>query len=77
MRYLALAALVLNLGGCGTFIGTEERGFCPYRGVDEDCKQVSRNFHDGGLLFVFDLPFSFAVDTVMLPVTIPCKGMYR
>lgn len=76
MRNLVLTALLLA-SGCGTIIGTEERGICPYRGVDEDCKRISRDFHDGGFLFVLDLPLSFAVDTVMLPISIPCKGMYK
>lgn len=63
--YAALTLLVLSSAGCGT-LGTMFDPKCarwePYSGV-----AASANGH----MTQIDIPFSFGLDTVCLPITIP------
>lgn len=74
MKALVAVSLSLSLlTGCGTFMGTAIYGPVPYGGVVEDCKIIERHASDGGLAMIIDLPLSFAVDTALLPVSVPCR----
>ena len=66
---LLLAAPLLGTG-CASLAITPV-SLEPYTGVQVDASLIG----DGVLtpLAVVDLPLSFAVDTALLPVTIPCK----
>lgn len=68
-KILTLLYLVLNLTGCGTIISLVEKDYSVYAGVTKDFYAMQ----DGGVLAVFaviDLPLSFVLDTLMLPVTL-------
>lgn len=73
MKKLLLAMVLLS--GCGTIIGTEERGVAPYRGVVTDFRYITKEYDEGGLVFFFDIPLSLAVDTAMLPFSIVFYGV--
>lgn len=46
-----------------------------YSGVSNDLRFLSRNYQDKGLVF-FDLPFSIAADTIIIPYTCYTQVMY-
>ena len=67
------AAAALLLGGCGTFIGSRCYGDGPYKGVRYDLDFIALEARACPVavpLYVLDLPFSAAADTVMLPFQI-------
>src|SRR6267378_3488292 len=69
IQVLAIACSLLMTGGCETIINLTE-GPHVYGGV--------RNaFHQGDMessvIAMFDLPFSFVLDTALLPVTALCE----
>jgi uncharacterized protein YceK len=69
LRGLGAAAL-LALPGCGTIGNLMDRPQI-YGGVRYDCSEVARGTGpcNPGVLMVFDVPFSLALDTVVLPFT--------
>ncbi|AIZ78683.1 YceK/YidQ family lipoprotein [Actinobacillus equuli] len=70
--FLKLIAVVIfspNLTACGTIISLTEGDYSVYAGVSKDFKAIQ----NGGILSipaVVDLPLSFVLDTLMLPVTL-------
>ncbi|EXI61701.1 hypothetical protein MHD_05275 [Mannheimia granulomatis] len=68
-RTAILLYLVLNLTACGTIISLVEQDYSVYAGVTKDFYAMQ----EGGIfaiLAVIDLPLSFVLDTLMLPVTL-------
>ena len=70
--FLKLATVAIfsqNLTACGTIISLSEGDYSVYAGVSKDFKAIQ----NGGILSipaVVDLPLSFVLDTLMLPVTL-------
>lgn len=70
--FLNLAAVAIfspNLTACGTIISLTEGDYSVYAGVSKDFKAIQNK----GILSipaVVDLPLSFVLDTLMLPVTL-------
>lgn len=70
--FFKLTAVVLfsqNLTACGTIISLTEGDYSIYAGVKKDFSTIQK----GGILSmpaVIDLPLSFVLDTLMLPVTL-------
>ncbi|WGE42741.1 YceK/YidQ family lipoprotein [Actinobacillus equuli subsp. haemolyticus] len=70
--FLKLAAVAIFsqiLTACGTIISLSEGDYSVYAGVSKDFKAIQ----NGGILSipaVVDLPLSFVLDTLMLPVTL-------
>lgn len=61
--------LILNLTACGTVVSLVEKDYSIYAGVTRDFQAIQ----EGGVLAVLaviDLPLSFVLDTLMLPVTL-------
>lgn len=57
------------LSGCGTVLSMMENDYAIYAGVSRDLSTIQ----EGGIfsvLAVIDLPLSFVLDTLMLPVTL-------
>jgi uncharacterized protein YceK len=68
---LVLGVLTLASSGCASVIGTVIKPE-PYIGTRFDVSELGKNPGlGGGALLVTDLPFSFVMDTILLPVTIP------
>lgn len=68
-KWLFLVGLSLNLTACGTIISLTEGNYAVYGGVMLDFSTIQA----GGLLSVLaviDLPLSFVLDTLVLPVTL-------
>lgn len=66
-RYI-LVLLACLLSGCGTIVSMMEQDYSVYGGVSRDFAAIQ----DGGMLSVaavIDLPLSFVLDTLLLPVT--------
>lgn len=62
-----LAPLWLN--GCGTIVSMIEQDYSVYAGVSRDFSAI----RDGGVFSVaavVDLPLSFVLDTLLLPLTL-------
>ncbi|WGE91821.1 YceK/YidQ family lipoprotein [Actinobacillus genomosp. 1] len=69
LKILTLAVLLQTLTACGTIISLTEGDYSVYAGVAKDFNVIQ----DGGILSipaVVDLPLSFVLDTLMLPVTL-------
>lgn len=69
LHFLFFAFFCLNLTACGTIISITENDYRPYAGVRQDFQVIEK----GSLLSVaavIDLPLSFVLDTLMLPVTL-------
>ncbi|MGQ8820250.1 YceK/YidQ family lipoprotein [Bibersteinia trehalosi] len=68
-RWIFLACCACLLSGCGTIISLIEQDYSVYAGVGRDFSAIQQ-----GSLFsivaVIDLPLSFVLDTLMLPVTL-------
>lgn len=68
-KLLALLCLTFNLTACGTVLSLVEKDYSVYSGVSKDFHAMQ----EGGVfavLAVIDLPLSFVLDTLMLPVTL-------
>ena len=66
---LAFVICCINLTACGTITSLAKENYSPYAGVVLDFKMMQ----EGGILSVLsviDLPLSFILDTLMLPVTL-------
>lgn len=69
LKSLLLVTLVLQLTACGTIISLTQDDYRVYSGVSRDLHTIQ----EGGVLSVLavvDLPLSFVLDTLMLPVTL-------
>lgn len=69
LKLTAIAIFSQNLTACGTIISLAEGDYSAYAGVSADFKAIQ----NGGILSipaVIDLPLSFVLDTLMLPVTL-------
>lgn len=69
LKILSLAILSQNLTACGTIISLTEGDYSVYAGVSKDLETIQ----NGGILSipaVVDLPLSFVLDTLILPVTL-------
>lgn len=73
-KTLCAIILVIFFIHCGTFASItqkEEGSFYVYSGVAKDLHFMKdRNLFPLGLVLIFDLPFSFFLDTILLPVSI-------
>lgn len=68
-KCLTLAFFIGNLTACGTIASLAESDYSVYAGVGKDFQAIQ----EGGIfsiLAVIDLPLSFVLDTLMLPVTL-------
>ena len=68
-KTVALLYLVFSLTACGTMVSLAEKDYSIYAGVTRDFQAMQQ----GGVLAVvavIDLPLSFVLDTLMLPVTL-------
>ncbi|MDD0823049.1 YceK/YidQ family lipoprotein [Mannheimia sp. AT1] len=68
-RILVMLYICLNLSACGTMISLVEKDYSVYAGVTKNFYAIQ----EGGIiavLAVIDLPLSFVLDTLMLPVTL-------
>lgn len=63
------AICCLNLTACGTIISLGKQDYSVYAGVTLDF-QTMQEGGVLGVLAVIDLPLSFVLDTLMLPVTL-------
>lgn len=72
MKLVLLSFAALLISGCGSIGGTEVYGYAPFRGVKTDCRLIQKE--EIGAVLIFDIPFSLAVDIVMLPVSTPLCG---
>ena len=73
---LGILALAVALQGCGTMISIAEphcmeAQFGPYSGVSWDVRQMDTPSTLGAILLCLDLPVSFVMDTILLPVSLP------
>lgn len=69
IKILLLVFFSLNLTACGTIISLSSGDYAVYGGVSNDFSVIQQ----GGILSVLaviDLPLSFVLDTLMLPVTL-------
>ncbi|WP_150538839.1 YceK/YidQ family lipoprotein [Actinobacillus vicugnae] len=69
LKLLLIAIFSQNLTACGTIISLAEGDYSVYAGVTKDFHAIQ----NGGILSipaVIDLPLSFVLDTLMLPVTL-------
>ncbi|QIW16686.1 hypothetical protein A4G20_10280 [Pasteurellaceae bacterium RH1A] len=70
LKLTLLAGFCLNLTACGTILSaTSEQGLSIYSGTQRDFQALQA----GGVtavLAALDLPLSFALDTLLLPVTL-------
>lgn len=69
LKLAAFAFYLLNLTACGTIVSLSEGDKSVYGGVQKDFAAIQ----EGGffsILAVVDLPLSFVLDTLMLPVTL-------
>lgn len=69
LKILSLAILSQNLAACGTIVSLTEGDYSVYAGVTKDFETIQ----NGGILSipaVVDLPLSFVLDTLILPVTL-------
>ncbi|MDH2997812.1 hypothetical protein A1D22_00485 [Pasteurellaceae bacterium LFhippo2] len=64
-----LLILASCLSGCGTIISMMNEDHSVYAGVSRDFKAIQQG-GVVGVLAVVDLPLSFVLDTLMLPVTL-------
>ncbi|QLB44615.1 YceK/YidQ family lipoprotein [Mannheimia pernigra] len=68
-KIIALLCLIFHLSACGTMISLTEKNYRVYAGVTNDFQAMQ----EGGVLAVLaviDLPLSFVLDTLLLPVTL-------
>lgn len=68
-KCLFFALCLCSLTGCGTIFSLMESDYAVYAGVSRDFDAI----RDGGMLSVLaviDLPLSFVLDTLLLPVTL-------
>ncbi len=66
------AALIAATSGCASVGGTIfTSAKSPYVGVAVDAEVIAHSEPQWKLVALADLPFSTAVDTVLLPVTLP------
>ncbi|AGI32585.1 TPA: YceK/YidQ family lipoprotein [Mannheimia haemolytica] len=68
-KLVFLLYLMFNLTACGTVLSLVEQDYRVYAGVIKDFQVMQ----EGGIfavLAVIDLPLSFVLDTLMLPVTL-------
>jgi uncharacterized protein YceK len=77
MKLLSVLAL-LTLAGCGSIedLARAEDGQRVFGGVRYACERSSRGFapchsEPAGIVYVFDFPFSAALDIELLPLTVP------
>ncbi|MDO4697411.1 MAG: YceK/YidQ family lipoprotein [Pasteurellaceae bacterium] len=66
---LAIVLLITQLSACGTMIRLSENDYHIYAGVSYDFATIQ----NGGILgiaAVIDLPLSFVLDTLLLPVAL-------
>jgi len=71
-RALALLlAVLLSLAGCGTIndMTKGDDGQRVYGGIRQDAGMIQSNNSTPVVLGILDFPFSFALDTAMLPIT--------
>lgn len=68
-KRLCLAIFCLNLTACGSILSITESNYTPYAGVTKDFHAIQSG-GVVGVLAVIDLPLSFVLDTLMLPVTL-------
>ncbi|WGE32488.1 YceK/YidQ family lipoprotein [Actinobacillus genomosp. 2] len=69
LKFIAIVIFSQNLTACGTIISLTEGDYSVYSGVTKDFKAIQ----NGGILSipaVVDLPLSFVLDTLILPVTL-------
>lgn len=68
-QLLFFAIFTLNLTACGTIMSITDGDLSVYSGAKKDLEVLQ----SGGILSIFatiDLPLSFVLDTLMLPVTL-------
>lgn len=68
-RWILLFITTFFLTGCGTVLSMMENDYTIYAGVSRDFNAIQ----EGGvfsILAVIDLPLSFVLDTLLLPVTL-------
>lgn len=68
-KLVLLLYLMFHLTACGTVLSLVEQDYRVYAGVIKDFQVMQ----EGGIfavLAVIDLPLSFVLDTLMLPVTL-------
>lgn len=68
-KWLLLAVALSQLTACGTIISLSHNDYSVYAGVSRDFDAI----REGGIisvLAVIDLPLSFVLDTLMLPVSL-------
>lgn len=74
MKKLLLSlVLAVSLSGCGNLICAHDRRYIgPMSGVMTDVYLIKETSYNNYLnpLFIFDLPFSFLYDIILLPVAI-------
>lgn len=78
MKHLLLILLAFTIAGCGTLASQQEGNFGPYSGVTQDAKQLGELVSSpscwdrilGTFCAWVDMPMSFAVDTLFLPVSL-------
>ncbi|OOR99316.1 hypothetical protein B0187_06045 [Haemophilus paracuniculus] len=69
LKLTLLAVFCLNLTACGTIVSLSNGDYSVYAGVGKDF-EVMQQGEIVGVLAVIDLPLSFVLDTLMLPVTL-------
>lgn len=57
------------LSGCGTITALSTQDYAVYGGVVRDFSAIQAGGL-GGMLAIIDLPLSFALDTLLLPLTL-------
>lgn len=68
-KWLCLVLLLSQVTACGTVVSLAENDYSVYAGVSKDFDVIK----NGGILSVaavIDLPLSFVLDTLLLPVTL-------
>lgn len=68
-KWFCLALLLSQVTACGTIASLAENDYRIYAGVSKDFDAI-KNGGFLGIAAVIDLPLSFVLDTLLLPVTL-------
>lgn len=68
-KWIFALLMLSQISGCGTIASLIENDYAVYAGVMKDFSMI-QNGGVFGVLSVIDLPLSFIMDTLLLPVTL-------
>lgn len=69
IKWIFLTCCMSLLSGCGSIISLIEQDYSIYAGVGRDFNAIQQGSFFS-IVAVIDLPLSFVLDTLMLPITL-------